>query len=140
MQGGAGTPRDGTPTTTRIGSALVVTLPFELDDDALEALRRDLLERVRRGRVRSVVLEASGLELIDAREFAQLAAVASGAAWLGARTLLVGLSAGIVAYLVDAGVDTSAFEPHASLDDALAVIGATPGRSAEADESGQRAP
>jgi anti-anti-sigma regulatory factor len=140
VQRGASTPRDGTPTTTRIGSALVVTLPFELDDDALRGLRVDLLDRVRRARVRSVVLEASGLELIDAGEFEQLAAVARGAAWLGARTLLVGLSPGIVAYLVDAGADTSAFEPHASLDDALATLGASPGRAADAGENGPRAP
>jgi anti-anti-sigma regulatory factor len=76
---------------------------------------------VRRNAPRAVVFEASGLDLIDAAEFAGLAASPAGAVWLGVRAMLVGLSAGIVAYLVDAAVDTSAFEPFGTLDDALAV-------------------
>lgn len=116
--------REGAATITRVGAALVVTLPRELDDETLLALRLDVLERVRHGRVRWIVMEASGLELIDAEEFTYLATIARGAAWLGARTLLVGLAAGIVAYLVDARVDVAPFEPYASLDDALARIAA----------------
>lgn len=124
MDRAVGGQRDTTPTITRVGSALVVTLPRELDDVALHGLRLDLLERVRRARVRWVVFEASGLELVDADEFAQLSTVARSASWLGARTALVGLSAGLVGYLVDEGVDTSAFRAYAGLDEALAAIGA----------------
>jgi anti-anti-sigma regulatory factor len=111
------------PVVTRIGEALIVTLPREIDDAALLGLRAGVLDRVRRTRIRAVIFEASGLDLIDAAEFHGLAAVAGGAVWLGVRAMLVGLSAGIVAYLVDAAVDTSAFEPFGTLDDALAALG-----------------
>jgi anti-anti-sigma regulatory factor len=124
---------DAGPVVTRIGEALIVTLPRELSDAALASLRASVLERVRGPRSRAVIFEASGLDLIDAAEFHAFAAVASGAAWLGMRAMLVGLSAGIVAYLVEAAVDTSAFEPFGTLDDALAVLARSePGHGAPA--------
>jgi anti-anti-sigma regulatory factor len=113
---------DAGPVATRIGSALVVTLPREVDDATLAALRSQVLERARRGRIRALVFEASGLDVIDAVEFRGLAGVARGANWLGVRPMLVGLSAGIVRYLVDVAADTSDFEPFGTLDDALAAL------------------
>ncbi len=110
------------PTTTRIGRALVVALPREFDDAAIAALRDRTLDQVRHAGVRAVVFEASGLDVVDAEEFRALAAVARAAAWRGERPMLVGLSAGLVRYLVDADLDTSAFTPFGTLDDALAAL------------------
>lgn len=118
------------PTATRVGRALVVTLPRELDAGALAVLRGRVLERLRGDGVRAVVFEASGLELIDAEEFAALAATARAAAWLGVRPVLVGLTPGVVRYLVDTGADTSGFEPFGTLDDALSAL---EGRGADPD-------
>jgi anti-anti-sigma regulatory factor len=107
------------PVTTRIGRSVVVTLPRELSDEVLSSLRREVLERVQRWRAEALIFEASGLDIIDAAEFDALSSVARGARWLGVRPMLVGLSAGIVAYLVNAASDTSAFEAYGQLDDAL---------------------
>lgn len=134
--GGAG------PTLTRVGDALIVALPRELDDDVLSALRGRTLDQVRHAGVRAVVFEASGLDVVDAEEFGALAAVARAAAWLGVRPMLVGLSAGLVRYLVDADLDTSAFAPFGTLDDALAVLAAEqamPARRGAADDDGEDA-
>ncbi len=139
---------DGTgdgPVATRVGPALVVTLPRELDDATLRALRGEVLDTLRRSRSRALVLEASGLELIDAEDFRQLTLVARTATLLGARPLLVGLSAGIVAYLIEAGVDTRGVRAYATLDDALVALGAVRAQvdreatalaAPDADESG----
>ena len=112
----------GGAVATRIGPALIVTLPRELTDATLASLRGGVMVRLRHARARAIVFEASGLDTIDATEFADLSAVARTSAWLGVRPMLVGLSAGIVSYLVNAGIDTSAFEPYGTLDDALATI------------------
>jgi anti-anti-sigma regulatory factor len=124
---------DAGPVVTRIGEALIVTLPHEIGDATLASLRDGVLARVRGARIRAVIFEASGLDLIDAAEFRGLAAVAHGAVWLGVRAMLVGLSAGIVAYLVEAAVDTSAFEPFGTLDDALAALRGGPRHDAAPD-------
>lgn len=126
--GGAG------PTVTRVGDALIIALPREFDGDALRALRERTLDQVRHAGVRAVVFEASGLDIVDAVEFGALAAVARAAAWLGVRPMLVGLSAGLVRFLVDADLDTSAFAPFGTLDDALAALAAE-ARSAAASAS-----
>jgi rsbT antagonist protein RsbS len=124
---GTGWAEDGVgsgPIATRVGPALVVTLPRELDEATLRALRGDVLDTLRRSRSRALVLEATGLELIDAEDFRQLTLVARTATLLGVRPLLVGLSPGIVAYLVEAGVDTRGVRAYATLDDALVALGA----------------
>jgi anti-anti-sigma regulatory factor len=120
--GGVGDPDGGGAVATRIGRALIVTLPPELSDATLASLRGGVLARLRGERARAIVFEASGLDMIDADEFDGLSAVARSAAWLGVRPMLVGLSAGIVGYLVNAGVDTGAFEPYRTLEDALATL------------------
>ena len=127
-----GIPSDsGAAVATRIGATWIVTLPRELSDATLASLRGDVVARLARARAHAIVFEASGLDTIDATEFADLSAVARTAAWLGMRPMLVGLSAGIVAYLVNVGVDTSAFEPFGTLDDALATVArATPDEAA----------
>jgi len=122
MDGSAAPMDGGGAVATRIGPALIVTLPRELTDATLAHLRGGVMARLRRARARAIVFEASGLDTIDATEFTDLSAVARTSAWLGVRPMLVGLSAGIVAYLVNSGVDTSAFEPYGTLDDALAAI------------------
>lgn len=119
--------RDGSgggPVVTRVGPALVVILPRELDDATLRALRGEVLGALRRDRSRALVLEASGLELIDTEDVGQLVLVARAAALLGVRPLLVGLSAGIVAFVVEAAIDMSGLEAFATLDDALHALGA----------------
>jgi len=129
------------PVATRVGPALVVTLPRELDEATLRALRGDVLETLRRSRSRALVLEASGLDLIDAEDFRQLTLVARTAALLGVSPLLVGLSAGVVAYLIDAGVDTRGVRAYATLDDALVALGAVHAQdddtAAVADDAGE---
>lgn len=116
---------DGGPVTTRVGDALIVTLPRELDAAALAALRTRVMAQLQRARAVAVIYEASGLELLDAAEFTALAEAARGAAWLGVRPLLVGLAPGLVRYVVESGLDTAVFEGFATLDDALASLGAT---------------
>lgn len=126
------------PTVTRVRDALIVAMPRELDDDVLSALRDRTLDQVRHAGVRAVVFEASGLDVVDAEEFGALASVARAATWLGVRPMLVGLSAGLVRYLVDADLDTSAFEPFGTLDDALAVLAAEAAAAAAPAASGGR--
>ena len=78
-------------------------------------------------------VEASGVDVVDAPGFGALAAVARAVGWLGARSMLVGLTPGLVRYLIDAEVDTSAFAPYGTLDDALAALAAEAAPSVTAD-------
>jgi len=110
------------PVSTRIGSALVVTLPRELDDAALTAMRYDVLPKIQHSSLQAIIFEASGTDILDRVEFERLAELARSAAWLGVRAMLVGLAPGLVTYLVMQGIDATPFEPYQRLDDALATL------------------
>ena len=65
---------------------------------------------------------------MDQHEFGQLQEIAAMLRLLGCRTVLVGLSAGLVAYLVSNDVNTSGLETERGLEDALEKL--IPGRMA----------
>lgn len=51
---------------------LVASIQVDLDDDVLRRFREDLLQRVHRTNPKGVILDVSGLEIIDATDFAEL--------------------------------------------------------------------
>jgi anti-anti-sigma regulatory factor len=105
-------------TSTFVRGCLVVTLPEELAD-SLDDIQATVLDGVRRTDSRVVVLELSAVKVLDCAEFEGIRALASMLRLLGARPILVGLSPGIVGYLVSNDADTSGLEVERALEDAL---------------------
>ena len=92
---------------------LVASLQADLDEQHVRAFRSDLLDRVHASRPRGVILDVSGVEVLDSHDFEQLRRVMAMAELLGARSVLVGLGAGTVSALVDLG---------AAVDDVVATL------------------
>jgi rsbT antagonist protein RsbS len=105
-------------TTTRVRGCLVVTLPQDLST-ALDEIRDVVLAGVRNAGAKAVVLELSAVRVMDCFEFDALRALVEMARMLGARPVLVGLSPGIVAYLVNNNANTRGLEVERGLEDAL---------------------
>ena len=105
---------------TIVKGCLVVSLPADLAGE-IESLRDVVLEGVRGRRAHSVILDFSGLQLLDSGEFAQLRATLNMAALLGARAVLCGLRPGVVAYLVQNDIDTQGLVFMRDLDEALSA-------------------
>ena len=105
---------------TVVKGCLVVSLPADLAG-RIEALREVVLEGVRAQRARSVILDFSGLQLLDATEFGQLRATLKMVSLLGASAVLCGLRPGVVAYLVMNDVDTQGLAFVRDLDEALSA-------------------
>ncbi len=116
-----------TTTSTLVSGCLVVTLPQEIAD-SLAALQDYVLERVRATGVRRVVFEFAAVQIIDRTEFAGLRALSKMTNLLGARTVLVGLSPGIVAWMLTSDIDTGGLEFQRDLNQALGQSGASQGR------------
>jgi rsbT antagonist protein RsbS len=102
---------------------LLGTIPGDLSPSVLEQLRQDLLESLRQTRVRRVILDCSGVEVIDDEDFAALRRVIAMAALMGARTVLAGLQPGVVSALVEMDVDLDGLVGALSVDDAFRVFG-----------------
>ena len=105
-------------TVTLVRGCLVVTLPQELANRQAE-IQAAVLAAVHETRARVAVIEMSAVKVLDCEEFVGIRAMLSMLRLLGARPILVGLSAGIVGYLVSNDADTRGFEVEHDLQAAL---------------------
>lgn len=119
---------------TRVRGCLIVTLPADLLPEVIDEARRATLENLHRHGARVVVLELSAVQVMDQQDFESLRSITLMARLLGARTLWVGLRAGIVLHLVDNDVDTTDIEAMRDLEEALLRADADSGQ-VEADEA-----
>ena len=106
-------------TLTPVKGCLVATLHADIHEHSLEHIRTATLEGASRIQAKAVIFDLSALRLLDQHEFGQLQGTAVMLRLLGCRTVLVGLSAGLVAYLVTNDVNTSGLETERGLEDAL---------------------
>ena len=113
---------------------MVASIQVDLDDELLAAFRRELLERLQACRATGVILDLSGVELMDAEDFEALRATTRMASLMGARSVLVGLRPGVVSALVDLGVDIDGIEATLDLEEAFRILQPPP-----AEETGAAA-
>ncbi|MHC4924838.1 MAG: STAS domain-containing protein [Planctomycetota bacterium] len=98
---------------------VVASIQVDLDDQVLRVFRDELLEFVRTSGARGVILDLSGVQVMDAVEFGALRDTMRMARLMGALTVVSGLQPGVVSALIDLGADTDGVEATATLDDAF---------------------
>ena len=98
---------------------LVASIQVDLTAGLLRQFQHDLLERVKTTGASGVILDVSGVEIMDLEDFDLLRRTMAMASIMGARPMLVGLRPGIVASLIGLDCDVDGVEAAADLDDAL---------------------
>ena len=111
---------------------LLVSVQRELSDVDAVALQDDILARLRETGAHGVILDVSGVEIVDSYIARVFNDVGSSAASMGARTVLVGLRPAVAMTLVDMDVELTRVRSELTLDRALAFLEKQPGRSAPA--------
>ena len=101
---------------------LVASIQVEFGADMLRSFRDDLLGRIRDTGTRGVILDVSGVEVMDVVEFESLRRTMDMAALMGATPVIVGLRAGIVSALVDLDADTDSIRATFDLDQAFDLL------------------
>ena len=99
---------------------VVASIQVDLDDEVLARFRDDLLGRIRESGSPGVILDVSGLETLDAEEFAALRQIVTMARLMGAETVMAGLRPGVVSSLITAGADIDDLRAAVDLDAAFA--------------------
>ncbi len=102
--------------------SLIAVIQIELSDDVLYRFREDLLAEIRRRGAASVIVDLSGLDVMDLYEFEQLRRIFRMASIMGCRPILAGLQPGIVAALVQMDADTDGLETALSVERALDLL------------------
>lgn len=108
---------------TRVRGTIVLTFQGAADATTLEVASEMLMQELGLRHADDVVFEVSGCEVIDFDEFVALRKLVRKVEWLGVGSVIAGIRPGVVAYLVSAGIPTSAFSVALDLEQALFEIG-----------------
>jgi rsbT antagonist protein RsbS len=102
--------------------SLIAVIQIELSDSVVERFREDLLAEIRRRSAPSLIVDVSGLEVMDIHEFEQLRRIFRMAQIMGCRSILAGLQPGVVAALVQLDADTDGLETVLSVEHAVNLL------------------
>ena len=121
--------RDEVP-MIRMGNNLLVTLQGDLEDHTVELIEREVANEVSRTRADGVMLDVSGLAVVDsfvARVIARLVAMIR---LLGAEATIVGIQPAVAITLVELGLALTGVSTALNVEKGMALIRAalaTPG-------------
>jgi rsbT antagonist protein RsbS len=101
---------------------VVASIQVDLDEGVLARFQEDLLGRVHETGSRAVILDVSGLETLDAYEFASLRRIITAIAIMGTESVLVGLQPGVVSALIEMDADVEGLRTAIDLDAAFALL------------------
>jgi rsbT antagonist protein RsbS len=107
----------------RLFGFLLVPLQGDVTDSLGERLSDEVLTRVHREAIQGVVLDVTGLWMVDSHLCATLSRIAEATAMMGARTFLTGLKPDIALTLETMGLGLRGVTCCRSLEEALQAMG-----------------
>ncbi|MDT0437258.1 MULTISPECIES: STAS domain-containing protein [Streptomyces] len=106
----------------RLGDVLLVTVQGDLYDSTAQRLQDDIGAGVAAGGVTGVVIDISGVEVVDSFLARVLAEIAAGSALLAARTVVSGMRPAVAITLVELGLTLPGLETALDTEAALALL------------------
>src|SRR5262245_62718445 len=113
----------------RVHGCLVASVQVELSPEVLHVFQQDLLRAVRDSRARGVILDLSGVSILDSSDFASVVRTLKMASLMSATPVIVGLRPGIAASLVELGVSPGDIDSCMSLEQAFELVDRRRGRN-----------
>ncbi|MEU4656947.1 STAS domain-containing protein [Streptomyces sp. NPDC023723] len=120
-------PAAGRVPVLRLGRVLLVTLQGDLHDNTAQQLQQDLSETVVGSGATGVVIDISGVEIVDSFLGRVLAEIAAQSGLLAARTVIVGMRPAVAITLVELGLTLPGLHTALSTEAALELLDARPG-------------
>ncbi|MER6035834.1 MULTISPECIES: STAS domain-containing protein [unclassified Streptomyces] len=105
-----------------LGDTLLVSLQGELHDGVAEQLQQDLAHRVARSEATGVVIDVSGVDMVDSFLGRVIAEIAANARLLAARTVLCGMGPAVAITLVELGLTLPGVATALDVDRALELL------------------
>jgi rsbT antagonist protein RsbS len=107
----------------RIGSTLLVSIQIELRDAVADAFQADVLSAIEKRGTTGLVIDISGLDMVDTYVARILAETGRMAKLMGTSTVLVGMRPEVAATLVRMGYGMEGVRTALDLDAGLALLG-----------------
>ena len=106
----------------RMGRALVATIQVNLTPSVIDRLQNQLLEKIRVDFAPFLILELSGLDMIDLDEFEQLKKMTTMAEIMGVKSIYSGLQPAVVITLIQLNANVNELQTVLNLDEAFEMI------------------
>ena len=107
----------------RLGHVLIVSVQGDLADAVAVALRHDVGEAVSSGGITGVVLDVSGVAIVDSYLGRVLTEIAADCLLLGASAIVAGIKPAVAITLVEMGLRLDGARTARSLEAAMAMLG-----------------
>ena len=107
----------------RLWNLLLIPVQGELTDTHAEQLRHDVLEEIHLAGSEGLVLDVTGLWMMDSHLCAVLTRLAQAAALMGTRTVVCGISAEIAMTIQSMGLELRGVRTALTLEEALHGFG-----------------
>ena len=102
---------------------LVASIQVDLTDAVLAQFRDDLLRELQAQQAQGVILDLSGIEVMDLSDFENIRSTISMAELMGVTAVVCGLRPGVVASLILLGAQTDELKAARDLDMAFELLG-----------------
>jgi rsbT antagonist protein RsbS len=106
----------------KLGTVLLVTLQGDLYDEAAEQLQRNIGEAIAASSVTGVVIDISGVEIVDSFLGRVFAEVAAHAKLLAAQTVVAGMRPAVAITLVELGLTLPGLRTALNAEEAMRLL------------------
>jgi rsbT antagonist protein RsbS len=112
----------GTIPILRLGDILISTIHVDLHDAVAEAFQADVLTVIEKTGAKGLVIDVSGLEMVDSYVARIVADTGRMAKLMGTQMVLVGMRPEVAATLVRMGYSMEGVKTALNLDEGLAAL------------------
>ncbi|MFD5080488.1 STAS domain-containing protein [Streptomyces sp. NPDC058371] len=110
----------------KLGNVLLITLQGELHDRAAERLQQDIGDAIAGSSVAGVVIDISGVDIVDSFLGRVFAEIAANAKLLAARTVVAGMRPAVAITLVELGLTLPGLRTALDTEEALRILTPVP--------------
>ena len=118
----------------KLWDRIVVPIQGEITDELAGQLSQEILREIHQSGAHGLVLDLTGVWIMDSHLCSVLSNLASAARLMGTPTIISGLSPEIAMTLQTMGVELESVQTALSLEQALAMLGLDVHRAEDADE------
>ena len=106
----------------KMGEFLLVTLQVDMHDQLALRLQDDLTQTIQAKSARGVLIDISGLEMVDSFMGRMLSDMSAMARILGARTVLVGMQPAVAITLVELGLSLPGIDTALNVERGMQLL------------------
>ncbi len=106
----------------KIGSNLIVSIQYDIDDRSALKLQDDLLKEIQNTGAVGVLIELSALDMIDSFMGRTLSDIAKMSSSMNAETILCGIQPAVAITLVELGLKLEGVQTRLNIEEGLAAL------------------